>query len=84
MVSPGLANASITDWLGLAAGMGLDVGKSTIEQLGHSLDRQFLGDIDILAAAIVTARRITFRVFVGHDGALRFQHGTRDDVLRSD
>jgi hypothetical protein len=36
-----------------------------------------------VAAAIIAPARIALGIFVGHDRALRFQNGTRDDVLRS-
>jgi hypothetical protein len=43
-----------------------------------------LGDIDELAAAIVALARIALGIFVGHDRALRLEHGAGHDVLRGD
>ena len=70
--------------IGLAAGIGLHVGEAAVEQLAGALDRELLGDIDELAAAVVAPARIAFRVFVGHHRALRLEHGARDDVFRGD
>ena len=43
-----------------------------------------LGDVDELAAAVVSLARIAFRVFVGQHRTLRLEHRARDDVLRGD
>ena len=68
----------------LAAGVRLDVGELRAEQLLGALDRQRLGDVDPFAAAVIAIARIAFRVLVGHDRALCFQHGAADDVFRRD
>ena len=68
----------------LAAGIGLDVGEAAVEQLAGALDRERLGDVDELAAAVIAPARIAFGVFVGHDRALRLEHGAGDDVFRGD
>ena len=68
----------------LAAGVRLHVGEAGAEQLLGALDRQRLGDVDPLAAAVIALARIAFGVFVGHHRALRFQHRTADDVFRRD
>ena len=70
--------------VGLAAGIRLHVGEADAEQLLGALDRERLGDVDELAAAVVAATRIAFGVFVGEDRTLRLHHGARDDVLRGD
>ena len=49
-----------------------------------AVDGELFGDIDDLAAAVVAAAGIAFRVFVGQDGALGLQHGGGDDVFRGD
>ena len=36
----------------------------------------------MLATAIITPPRITFRIFIGQHRALRFKHGARDDIFR--
>lgn len=48
------------------------------------VDRQLLGDIHELAAAIVALAGITLGIFVGHDRALRLENGARHDVFRGD
>ena len=68
----------------LAAGIGLHIGEFAAEEFGGAIDRQLLGDVDELAAAIIAAARIALRIFVGHHRALRFEHGARDDVFRGD
>ena len=70
--------------VGGGAGMRLHIGEPAAEQLGHPLDRQTLGDVDELAAAVVALARQAFGIFVGEHRALRFQNGARDDVLRGD
>jgi hypothetical protein len=83
-VSPGCSSARNTRLVHLAAGVRLHVGELSAEQLLGALDRQVLGDIDELAAAVIARARIALGVFVGHHRALRFQHGAGDDVLRGD
>ena len=43
--------------VGLGAGVGLDVGVLGAEQLLGAVDRQLLGDVDLLAAAVIAAAR---------------------------
>ncbi len=70
--------------IGRGAGMRLHVGEATAEQPGHPLDRQPLGDVDELAAAVIALPRQALGVFVGQHGTLRFEHRAADDVLRRD
>ena len=70
--------------VGLAAGIGLDVGEAAGKQPAGALDRQILGDVDELAAAVIAPAGIAFGVFVGHHRALRLEHRLGDDVLRGD
>jgi hypothetical protein len=70
--------------IGLAAGIGLHIGKRAAEQLTGPFDCQLLGDIDELAPAVIALAGIAFGIFVGHHRALRFQHGAGNDVLGSD
>ncbi len=70
--------------IGGGAGMRLHIGELAAEQLGHPLDRQPLGDVDELAAAVIALARQAFGIFVGENRALRLQHRARDDVLRGD
>ena len=43
--------------VGLAAGIRLHIGEPAVEQPAGALDRQVLGDVDELAAAVVAAAR---------------------------
>ncbi|MNL54875.1 hypothetical protein D3C87_1782420 [compost metagenome] len=80
----GLDQRLVDALIGLGAGIGLHIGEADAKQLLGALDSQRLGDVHILATAVVTLARIAFGIFVGQHRALRFQHGTRDDVFRSD
>ena len=68
----------------LAAGVRLHVGEAAAEEPRHPLDRELLGHVDVLAAAVIAPARIALGVFVGHHRALRLEHGARHDVLRGD
>ena len=68
----------------LRTGMRLHIGVPAAEQRLHALDRDPLGYIDMLAAAIIAATGITFGVFVRQDRSRRFQDGLADDVFRRD
>ena len=68
----------------LAARIRLNVGVAAVKQHAGALDRERLGDIDELAAAVITPARIAFRVFVGQHRPLSLQYGARHDVFRGD
>ena len=51
--------------VGLSPGMRLHVGERAVEELPGAGDREALGHIDILAATVVAARGIAFRILVG-------------------
>ena len=70
--------------IGRGAGMRLHIGEGAAEQFGHTIDRKPLGDIDILAAAVIALTRQAFGIFVGQNRALRLEHGAADDVLGRD
>ena len=50
----------------------------------RALDRERLGDVDELAAAVVALARIALGVLVRHHRAGGFEHGEADEVLRRD
>ena len=79
-----LAERDIHTQIGLRARMRLHVYISAIEKLFCPFAGQFLSDIDILAAAVIAASGISFRIFVGHHGPGRFEDRLRDDILRGD
>ena len=68
----------------LAAGVRLHVGELRAEELLRALDRQRLGDVHELAAAVIALSRIALGVFVGHHRALRLEHGAGHDVFGRD
>ena len=67
-----------------APACGLDVGVLGAEQLLGAVDRQLLGDVDLLAAAVVAAAGVALGVLVGQHRADRFEHRLRHEVLRGD
>src|SRR5207247_11046896 len=71
----GLAGGKIHGEIRGAAGVRLDVGVGHTEQAPGALLGQPLDLVHVLVAAVVAATGIPFRVFVGEDGAHRFQHG---------
>ena len=66
------------------AGMRLHVCEFAAEQSGDAVDRELLGDVDELAAAVIAPAGITFGIFVGQHRALRLEHGAADDIFRRD
>ena len=85
MVSPGLASALNTPWLAWLPELRLHVGEAAAEQLLGAVDGELLGDVDVLAAAVVALARDSLRrtcwsarVPAASSTALR------DDVLRGD
>jgi hypothetical protein len=63
--------------------MRLHIREPASEQLGDPLDRQGLGDVHVLAAAVIAPAGQPLGVFIGEHRTLRFEHGLADDVLRS-
>src|SRR5579885_3465883 len=64
--------------------MRLHVGVGRAEEFLRAVDGELLGDIDILAAAVIALARIAFRVFVGQYRALRLEHARARVILGSD
>ena len=64
--------------------MRLHIGEAAVEQALGAVDRQPLGDVDKLAAAVIAAPGIALGIFVGQHRALCFEHRARDDVLAGD
>jgi hypothetical protein len=62
----------------------LHVGIVGAEQLLGALDGQALGDVDVLAAAVVALGRIALGVLVGQHRALRLHHARARVVLGGD
>jgi hypothetical protein len=64
--------------------VGLDIDVVATENLLGALDRERLGDVHKLTAAVVAATRVALRILVREDRALRLQNGARNEVLRGD
>ena len=80
----GLEQRHVDGVVGLGAGVRLDVGVLGAEQLLGAVDRQLLGDVDLLAAAVVAAARVALGVLVGQHRADRVEHRLGHEVLRGD
>ena len=65
-VSPGCSSARNTAWFIWLPEFGWTLAKLRAEQLLGALDRQRLGDVDELAAAVVALARIALGILVGH------------------
>ena len=83
-VSPGFISAKNTAALADAPECGCTFANWQPNSSGHAVDRELLGDIDELAAAVIAPARIAFGIFVGQHRALRLEHGAADDILRCD
>ena len=80
----GLQQRVVDGGVRLRAGVRLDVRVLGAEQRLRAVDRELLGDVDPLAAAVVAAARIALGVLVGQHRALAFEHRARHEVLRGD
>ena len=67
--------------VGLRAGVRLDIGAIGTEQRLQPVDGNLLGNIDVLATAVVALARITFRILVGQLRALRLHDRLADIIL---
>jgi hypothetical protein len=65
----------------LRSGIWLDVGGIGAKQLLQPIDRQLLGDIDVLATTVIALARVTLGILVGQLRALRRHHRVTDVVL---
>ena len=79
-----LQQRQIHGLVGLRTRMRLHIRIRRAEQLLEPRDREFLGHIDIFAAAVITLARITLGVFVGQHAALCFHHARARVVFRGD
>jgi hypothetical protein len=79
-----LHEGEIGGGVGLRSGVRLDVSVGRSEQLLGSVDGELLGDIDELAAAIVTLAGVAFGVLVGENRSLCLEHAGTGVVLGRD
>ena len=70
--------------VGLGAGVGLHVGVLGAEDRLGAIDRELLGDVDELAAAVVALAGIALGVLVGQHAALALEDRLRHEVLGGD
>ena len=68
----------------LRAAVRLHIDVLASEQPFRAIDRQLLGRIDVLAAAVPTLARVTFGVLVRHHATLCFHDGAAREILRRD
>ncbi len=80
-----LEDAEIRRHVGLRTGVRLDVDVlGAGVQRERTLLREPLGDVDVLAPAVVALARQAFGVLVGEPRTLGFEDGSRDVVLAGD
>ena len=70
--------------IGRSAGVWLHVCELTSEKPRNPFNRKAFDNIDVLATAVIAPARIAFRILVGQDRTLRFQHRLADDVFGCD
>jgi hypothetical protein len=83
-VSPGCSSARNTAWFIWLPEFGCTLANLQSNSFLARSMASSLGDVDELAAAIIALARITLGIFVGHDRALRLEHGAGDDVFGGD
>jgi hypothetical protein len=70
-----LEKGEVDAHVGLGAGMRLDIGVLSSEQLLCPIDGQLLHFVHHLTAFVVTASRVTLGIFVGQHRARSCHHG---------
>ena len=85
IVSPGFEQRVVDRGVRLRAGVRLDVRVLGAEQRLGTVDRELLGDVDVLAAAVVAGARVALGVLVREHAALapRAPRGARSSPTRS-
>ncbi len=80
----GLHHRQISGGVGLRARVRLHVGVICAEHGLGSVDRQLLGNVDVLAPAVVALARVTFGVLVRQYRTLCVEHAGARVVFRGD
>ena len=80
----GLDHRHVGGVVGLRAGVRLDVGVLGAEDLLGAVDGELLGDVDLLAAAVVALAGVALGVLVGEHRAGGLEHGLGHEVLGGD
>ncbi len=70
--------------VGARTGMGLDICMVGTEEFTCPLDRDLLYLFNEFTASVVLFVGVSFCVFIREDGALYFEQGTGDEILRCD
>jgi hypothetical protein len=81
ILSPGVIMADSAAALACAPECGWTLAYSAPKSCLDPVDGQLLGDVDVFAAAVVAAARVTLGVLVGEDGALGLHHGAGGEVF---
>ncbi len=77
-------HGKINGHVSLRSAVRLHVDVFAAEKPLGAIDRQLLGCVHVLTAAIPTFPWITFRVFVGQHAALSFHHRAAGEIFRGD
>ncbi len=80
----GLQERVVDGGVGLRPGVRLHVGVLGAEQRLGAVDRELLGDVDPLAAAVVAPAGVALGVLVGEHRPLAFEHRAGHEVLGGD
>ena len=80
----GLQHCHVGGGIGLRAGVWLDIGKLSREDLPGTIARQILHHVGVLTTTVVAASRITLGIFVGEHGAGGLEHRLGDEVFAGD
>ena len=80
----GLEHRRIHREIGLRSGMRLHVRVLGIEQFLGTIDRELLGNVNVLATAVIALAGIAFSVFVRQNRTLRREHARTCVVLGCD
>ncbi len=80
----GLEQGRVDGVVSLRAGVGLNVGVLGSEQRLGAIDRELLGDVDLLAAAVVPLPGVPLGVLVGQNRTRGLEHRLRHEVLGRD
>jgi hypothetical protein len=83
-VSPGFNAAKKTAWLACAPECGWTFAQSAEKSRLRTIDCELLGDVDMLAAAVITLARVAFCVLVGELRPLRREDGRARVILGGD
>ena len=76
-----LQQRHIDGGIGLGARMGLHVGMFCTKKRQRTLDANLLGDVNVLAAAVISPSRIALGILVRQNAARRRQHLGENVIL---